>query len=433
MPEASEAEHPVLRPPPTARWDWGYAACMYVMGIAGCVFLTFFLQPLLGHGTWWVNGDVWYTTNSAQYVANGAPGFVYSANPFYSALPGFIYLYAPVVALADHLGLISGYPLPLAHPSMLILTGPFFFICGATGVFGVDFLAFTLGVSRARRRAIATGLAVLVIAPTPGIEGHPEDLLALALATWALAYLIRGRFTSAAMILSGAILVQTWAGLLLPVLLVASPPGLRLRALIRATAAPVILTLVLLALDFRDAATDLLRQPMPDTGQHLPWWSLAGHLTVSNMGVSTQMVSGSTTRSLALIVAGLAAWKLCRRVTPERILLAAGIATYARCLFEVEYWPYYVAPAVVLLVVLAARTTVGDPKRFIVAIVSGLLLYFHTTPSYMHIVIDPWWALAIVVSSGALCISAASGGVISRLVLPASLRSFPALGPTRSQ
>lgn len=389
---------------PPLRWKgWRFAVAMYILAVAGCAFISFLLGPLLGIHEWFFSEDVWYTTNSSQYAINGGAGAVYAANPYFAALPGFIYLYAPVVGIAEHFGFVPGYPIVLPKPSMLLVIGPFFFLCGATAVLGMDYLMETLQVAALRRRIVLAGVAIFVVAPTPGFAGHPEDLLALALVCTAVSLLIRKRLTGAGLLLAASVLMQTWAGLLIPVFLAACPPGQRVRMLVRSSAAPAVMGLCLLALDFKDAATDLLRQPMLNAGQHLPWWGLASHFTVTNLGTTFPAVSGSTTRTLAVVVAAIAALWVARRPTPEAIVFASAVATYARCFFEVEFWPYYVAPAAVLFVVLGSRTTSGDVFRFVALCATAFLLYVQSAPGIFGIRVSPWLALAILGAAGVLC------------------------------
>ena len=389
----------------TLHWgQWRWAALMYVLGVAVCAWMSFGLPYVAGvPHEWLANQDVWTTTHAAQYAWNGGPGYVYHANPWFAALPGFIYLYAPVVALAGHLGLVTGYPWDLAKPSRWLVSGPFFFLCAATAVLGVDYLADTIHVPTRRRRFITFAIAVFLVGPTPGIAGHPEDLLALALTCFSVALLLRGRPIGAALTLSIAILLQTWAGLALPVLVAASPPGLRVRTAIRAGLAPALLGLLLLAIDFHQAATDMLRQPMPNTGQHLPWWGLASHFYISTVYGKQEMVSGSTTRSLAVVVAFVAAWAVRNRRDPYAVVFAVGVAMFARTFFEVEYWPYYWGPAIVLLLLLGAIKTDGNPKRFVVLCVASFLLYASSGGSYVAGLVPPALEMAVVVATGALC------------------------------
>lgn len=386
------------------RWHcWGWAVWMYLLGVAVCAWMSFGLPYLVGVPHQWImSQDVWSTTSAAQYSWNGGAGYVYSANPWFAALPGFVYLYAPVVALAGHFGLVAGYPIPLQEPSMWLVTGPFFFLCGSTAVLGVDYLADTLQISKTRRRLIALAVAVLGVGPTAGFAGHPEDLVALALTCVSFALLLRGRLAGAAVALTCAILCQTWAGLALPALIAGTPKGLRWRTLLEAAAAPVFLGLALLVIDFHSAATSLLRQPMPAIGQRLPWWSFASHLEIQTVYGLQPMVAGSTTRFLAVVVAVGAAWAIRNRADSRSIMIAASLAMFARSFFEVEYWPYYVLPAAVMLVLLGAAGIPANPKRFGVLLCSALLMYATSTGSYSDWLMTPLLSLSILGVSGAL-------------------------------
>ncbi len=387
------------------QWEgWRWAALMYLLGVTVAAWMSFGMPYVLGVPSQWImSRDVWTTTNAAQYSWNGGAGFVFSANPWFAALPGFVYLYAPVVALGGHFGLVTSYPIPLDKPSMWLVSGPFFFLCGATAVLGVDYLAETLQVNAARRKLITLAVAVAVVGPTPGFEGHPEDMLALAFVCLSFALAFRGHFAGAAVALGFAVLMQTWAGLAIPVLVAASPPGVRLRTLARTAAAPAVLGVTLLAVDFHQASVDLLRQPMPDIGQHLPWWGLAPKFLISTVYGTQHMVAGSTTRSLAVVVAVAAGWFVRNRRDPSSVTVALSVAMFARGFFEVEYWPYYFAPAVVLVVVAGALTTQGATKRFATLCVGACLLYLSSTGSLLGGLLPPWLEMAVVATTGALC------------------------------
>ena len=389
----------------TLHWgQWRWAALMYVLGVAVCAWMSFGLPFVIGAPHQWImSQDVWSTTSAAQYSWNGGAGYVYSSNPWFAALPGFIYLYAPVTALAGHFGLVVGYPIPLAEPSMWLVTGPFFFLCGSTAVLGVDYLADTLRVSSARRRLIAFSVAVFAVGPTAGFAGHPEDLLALALVCASFALLFRGHPAGAALMLSCGILFQTWAVLALPALIVGVPREMRWRTMLQAASAPAALGVALLAANFHSSATSLLRQPMPDIGQHLPWWALASHLVIHTVYGPQSVVSGSTTRFLAVLVALGAAWGVRNRADEHTIMTCVALAMFARTFFEVEYWPYYVIPAAVMVVLVGAAQTSLSSKRFTVLSVAAFLMYATSTGSYSHWLMAPLLSMAILVVCGALC------------------------------
>lgn len=419
----------LVYPSRSLRWSgWPFAAAMYLLGVAGCAFMSFGLPYLTGSpGVWGSADDVWVTTHTAQYIANGGLGAVYSVSPWYSALPGFLLIYAPVAALGDHLNLLTGYPFALPKPSMWLVTGPFFFLTGATAVLGVDYVADTLGIPTARRRVVGVMVALLVVAPIPGFMGHPEDLVALALSCLSIAFLLRGRPVGAAFALSAAILSQTWAGLLIPVFIVSVPAGLRIRSLARIVVVPAAMAAMFLVFDFGDTLSSLLHQPMAAVGQRLPWWALAGHVTIhDDAGTFTNLANGSNTRCLAVLAACLAAWWIRHDPTPEKILLAAGIALFARGFFEAEIFAYYLAPAAVVIWLLAA-TTVGSRKRLTVALVSGLAIYGSAPMAMQGVASSPWLALAILASAGALAFAACRSVQAPGLDSPLMTARYPAL------
>lgn len=401
----------------TAVWeDRRFALLVAALAVAGCAFASFGLAQFSSNPQhpWIISYDAWSTTDSAQYLTYGGFGSIYSVNPWYSALPGFLILYAPVVALGEHFHLLPSYPFPIAHPSLWLLAGPFFFLCGASAVPAVDYLAQALGASRARRRTLVLGTAFFVVIPTAGVFGHPEDLLGLSLCCVSLALMVQGRSTGAALWLSCAVMMQTWAGLLIPAFVAASPAGTRLRTLVRSSALPATVGLLLLGMDWHDASIDLLRQPMPGRGQHLPWWHLAGHVTMTQLGTPVSAVAGASTRSLAVVAALALGWSLRRSPDPQRLLLSAALALYCRGLFETQFWPYYLAPAAVLFAVVGASATAGSTKRFAVVLAGAALLYGSAPMSYLHVQYPASLALMVLVACGGVCTAASYPGLLRR-------------------
>jgi hypothetical protein len=398
---------------PDLRWtNWRFAVYMAFGVIGACYLLSMALPAWLFH-SWSTSPDLWWTTNSAQWVSHGAIGTVYEANPWYSALPGYLILYAPVVALGDHLGLVTNYPIHFAYPSMWLVSGPFFFVTSATCTLGVDYLADTLYVSPARRRVLSITISLLVVVPTAFYAGHPEDLLALALSCLALSLLFRKQVKGAALVLAVAIMMQTWAVLLLPVLVAASPAGQRLKSAIRASALPALVGLLLLALDFRYAVKDLLDQPMVNLGQHLPWWSLARRMTVSygsNPKAPTiHATAGASTRILAVLIAMAVAVLVVKDNRPGRVMTACAIALLARGVFETEIWTYYLAPAAVFLALLLASQSSLRTKQWVIGGLATFTVYAGSAGAYGLVVMPPLVALALLVVSGMVALGMGAG------------------------
>jgi hypothetical protein len=359
---------------PGLAWrHWGYASMVAGLTVGLCLFATFLLPQLLGDPQWLTLGDARWTIQSAQYAANGGLGAVYSVNIQFLPLPGFLLVLAPFAALGDHLGLINGYPFQLARPSMLLVMAPVFFVCGATAVLGVDYLAETLQISRLRRRILAPAIGLLVVAPTTAWAGHPEDLLSLALSCLSLALLLRRRYLGSAAVLSVAILMQPWALLLIPLVTVASPARLRIRSVLCSSAAPALTGLLLLALDWKDAFRSLVIQPMQGNGQHLPWWSLSHPMTAIQSGIPVVVRVGSGPRAFAVLIAIAAAWRIRKDVRPATIMFVASVALVARAIFETQVWCYYLGPAAVFLALGAA--TAPETRRWVAGSATALVFY----------------------------------------------------------
>ena len=382
------------------RWDgWRFALAVAVVTVGLCLFATFALPGLLGYHQWLTLGDGKWTIQSAQRVSWGGIGTVYSANPEFLPLPGFLILLAPAVAIGDHLGLVNGYPFAIPYPSMLLVAAPVFFVTGASAILGVDYLADTLAIARRRRRLIAVATGLLVVVPTCVWAGHPEDLVAIALACGSVALLLRRRWLGAAMVLSLAIMMQSWAGLLIPLLVAAVPPGRRLRALVWSSALPAACASLLVALDPHDAFRSLVVQPMQGSGQHLPWWSLAGHLTIMQSGAPVIVRVGSASRSLAVVAAIVVALVVWRKPTPATIMTAASMVLLARGVFETQFWCYYLAPAGVFMALAAARPGVSR-RRWCLGALCALVAYSCAVGGYVAYSMPSFLALGILLAGG---------------------------------
>jgi len=379
------------------RAAWLASAFAVVMA----VFVSFELPWYFSLHGWLMPGDISWMTRSAQWVDYGAMGSVYAANHWYLTLPGYLLLLAPVVQVGDMLHLANNYPFPIPHPTMWLLTGPFTALCCATVIPATDRLAAALCVPKLRREMLAVGVAVLVAVPTTIFSGHGEDMLALAGVELATVAAIGGRWSRVGWILAFAVVFQEWALLAVPVLVAASPQGQKIKTAWHALVPGASLGVLLLALDWKNAYFDLIVQPAVFKGQKLVWWQWAKVVTIP--GTSVLGVTGSTFRTFAVAVAVAAGVVVWRNPTPARIATAVAFALFARGFFEVELWPYYLAPAAVMIAVLAGRAPV---KRAAVAAAAAFGAYAVSNSAYVGVSTNPWLATAVLAACAAMAFSA---------------------------
>jgi len=348
--------------------------------VAGGVALlwSFFFGPLVLHvDAWLVSPDVWWTARAAGAVAVGDLAHVETAGGYVGALPGFEILLAPVAWLGHRLGLVAGRPFPLARPSLWLADGPVFFALSATAPAGVGALGAVVGLGRRHRRALVAWTAVVAAFLVVLLGGHPEDAMALGLASLSLALLLSGRPGAAGWTLAGAIVFQDWAGLLLPLVVAASPPGRRVDTLLRAAGAPAALGLLLFGFDPAAAWRWLVVQPQLHVEQRTPWWSVARHVRILASGEFVTAgghpaVLAGPDRSLAVLLAiGVALW-VARRPDTGTMLTAATLVLFGRDAVEATLFPYYVVPASTFLVLLALRAR--RPSRCIIGLVVATAL-----------------------------------------------------------
>lgn len=385
----------------TLEWNrWGFAAAVASASVVACFFATFWLPSLLGLHQWLPMGDAPTTVQSAQFVANGGLPWVYQANAGFLPLPGFLLLLAPAVAIGNHFGLLNDLPYQIPHPTMWVAVTPVFFLTGASAVLGVDYLADSLAMRISRRRVVAAAVAFVVVVPTCCWTGHSEDLLCLGLSAASLGLVLRHRHGPAALSLTLAILMQPWALLLIPILVVTAPWGRRLRTLVQICALPGVTAVVLLAMDFKDAYRSLVIQPMPSShGQRLPWWSLTHQTKIMTDAGAMVVRVGSLPRTVAVLVAVLAAIALRRHPSPQRIVAVAAVALVSRGLFETQLWPYYLAPGAVLLLVGAAAFAEPRSWRWPAGALAALVFYGAVAGAYAGETFQAPLALLVLVIS----------------------------------
>jgi hypothetical protein len=304
---------------------------------AGMAFSLWFLPWRHHQGAWLTPGDLWATFRDAQYVTWGGLAAIYGAGTALVTLPTIAVLLAPVAAAAG-----------LCFPVLVLL-------------------------------------------------GHPEDVLSLALTLYAARALAAGRTTAAAWLFGASLAVQPVSILVLALFLGTLGARRALPFLARAATFPAVMVALVLAGDPRQAWYQLVRQPNYPTANAnhpTPWMALAPHL-------SRTAVSAGPGREVAIGLACLlAGWGLRHRGRLDALLVGSLLAFALRPAFEAVMVPYYLTPALVLGVLLAAR---GGTARLLAA--AGPVLGT-TVVSFFHY--GPWSYWALVTGGVAITVALAA-------------------------
>ena len=422
-PESSVADH--MR-------KWPIAVVAVMLG-AGAAFMFGWI-PLVYHRSGWDTGrDLWGIFRGAHYVAWDDLGGVYTPGTGMVTLPGIAVLLAPVAMIGSRFHLLESYaPFFFPHPTVALILQPVELLLAGTVVFAGDALADRLGVDRRRRIAVCA-LVGLVALPVAAVWGHAEDVLAMTFAMYALDSAIAGKWKRCGWLLGFGIVMQPLVALLLPLLLGFAPSGKRVLLGIRALVLSVIFVGVAFAGNPSGTYLSLVRQPTPPSVNHAtPWSSLAPTVSAAGTAVDTSIrsipqaghrmltlssstvhagstVSGGPGRILDLVLAVLLGVFLARRrPSATGLVWWALVILASRCFFEAVMTPYYLAPPLLLGLVLAS---LAPGRRFWT--VSGITIVISVF-AYWHLAPWSWW-LPIV------------AGMVSILYLthPADPREFP--------
>jgi hypothetical protein len=296
---------------------------------------------------WLIPGDFWATFRDAHFIGWGSISYVYSAHSGLVTLPGYPLLLAPLAVLSSVLGLTESSPFVfLPKPQAWVLVGPYVLLSSGVALFGLDRLARAIGVSIGRRRILAC-LEAAALWATLSIWGHPEDVVALGLCAFCLGAALEGNWTAAGWLLGGAISMQLFSVLIVPVVLAMAGRQFIRSVILRASVLPIFFLGVLIP-DLAPAWNFLTRQPnYPSVDHATPWVSLSPSL-------GHNVVAAGPARIVAVLAACLCGALAVRfRQNPSRLVWLAAVALSGRCIFESVMVPYYVMPAVAVALVCA--------------------------------------------------------------------------------
>lgn len=360
---------------------WWIVLVTGAMVATGMAF-SLWWAPLVRHGSdyWIYPVDLFFgTLRASRLIGDGALSYIYSLHGGIETLPGIAILLLPVVKLSDALHLIPTTPgFPVPRPSQFLLIGPLSIASSAVALAGLDGLARTLGTPLRRRRILLLAEAT-ALWPVVVLWGHPEDVIALGLGAMAFGKAIEGRTVSAGWLLGGALAMQLYIVALVPIII--GLLGLRRSAslLARAAVLPGAILLAMVIPNTRATIHGLLEQPnATGVNNHpTPWVLIVPH-------IGHGLIAAGPGRMLGLAGACALGYLALRfRDDPPKIVWLAGAALALRCLTEPVIDPYYVAPAIAMVLVMVAR---HSWRRWGLVVASGSAL---TVFTYHHV--GMWW------------------------------------------
>ncbi len=411
------------------RWPIVISTLSLALGLA----YLFFWNPVVHHiPDWAVADDLWGIFRGAHYVGWGDIGGVYSGQTGVVAFPGMEILLAPIAMLSDHLSLTESFGFWIVtRPSAALMVVPAELVLGSTVLFASDALAERLGVDSRRRRLLCLWVAVMAW-PTVAVWGHAEDLLAVALAMWAMTAVLDGSWSAAGWLFGFGIALQPLVALLLPLFIAATPLGMRLWFAVRASALSVVLVGAALLTAPSATLRTILDQPTPPSMNHpTPWVAVApkvnpvmafadhvsraatviafvGHSVIvpaTEVPKPVVYVAGGAGRLIdVVLVIAIGVFVVRRPQTPMGLLWLAAAVLASRCFFEPVMTPYYLAPPLIVCLIVASRQ---PPKRFWACVALALEV---TVFSYHHLGPWSWWLPVVASLSGILFLSHPGSG-----------------------
>jgi len=378
-------------------------------------------NPVVHHSPGWaVGGDLWGIYRGAHYIGWGSLGGIYTSGTGIVAFPGMSVLLTPVALVTWHLHMTESYgPFMLAHPSVALVVMPIELLLASTVVFASDALAERLGVLKRRRMWLCVAVAVIAW-PTAALWGHAEDSLAMTFALYAMVAMLDKKWTAMGWLLGLGIVMQPLVTLMIPLFIGATPQGQRFMLAVRSAALSAVLVGVAFLGDAADTYRKLVQQPTPPSVNHAtPWATLApvltsgavktvhgaslvaglGHPAIRDYtfrGFQVPEVSGGAGRLIDVLLAiaiGFVVWR--RPQPPTRVLWLAAAVLASRCFFEPVMTPYYLAPPLIMCLIMTARQ---NRKRFW----SSVVIAFEVTVfAYHHL--NPWvWWVPVVAGVAAI-------------------------------
>jgi hypothetical protein len=385
---------------------------------------SFWWNPLAHHrSNWDISSDLWIAYRAAQYVGWGFEGEIYKTQ-YFDAFPGIAVLLAPIAKLGGIFKLSESYPIPLSRPSAWFILGPVNALCGGVLLFPLDRLARRLLVSY-RRRVVLVWLEASLIFIIVVLWGHPEYTLALTFAICSLIATFDGKWVRVGIFMGLAILFQPFTALMVPVIVLYLPA----RRWIPTAAIVALPSLILLTpplvKEWQTTTYSLSRQPnFPTINHPTPWLSLAPVLEKSRLAFLRiaeivtkpngthglkfveipyhygEVVASGPGRFVSLFLACVIGVYVAKaKPTVVMVVWWAAVCLSLRCAFECVIDPYYLLPAAVVLLVLAATCNGVHFTAIAVVVAScAVVSYQYMTPWAYYASVNGLMLVALAVA-----------------------------------
>ena len=345
------------------RWP---LAVMLTFVIVAMVY-SFYWNPIVHHShDWVIPGDIWSTFRAAHWVGWGDLGGIYGTDTQLVTFPGIAVLLAPVAMVSGVLGLGESHaPIFNSQPSSWLLLGPVILLLGSTCLLALDSMAEELGVAWPRRIALSC-LEAVIIFQVIALWGHPEDMLALSFALYALLALFRGRWSLSGWLWGAAIVTQPLVLLLFPLAFARTPTPQRVRLCLYGALPSLLLLSAPLAAQWHQTSSVLLHQANARYLDHAtPWIALSPVLSRTTVGAGPG-------RMIAVLIAVLVGFLAFRR-PPSKVglLWLCALALSLRCFFESVMVVFYLGPPLALTILAAAAC--ASRKRLLGTFTTALL------------------------------------------------------------
>ncbi len=239
-------------------------------------------------------------------------------------------------------------PIFISQPTSWLLLGPAILLLGSSCLVALDAMAEELAVTRCRR-IVLSFMESVVVFQVVTLWGHPEDMLALALALYALMATFRGRWSLSGWLWGAAIVSQPLVILMVPLAFVRTPAPQRARLCLYGALPSVLLLSAPLATQWHQTSAILLHQANARYLDHAtPWIALSPTLSRTTVGAGPG-------RMLAVVAAVLiGCWAYRRRPSIVGLLWLSALALSLRCFFESVMVAFYLGPPLAVIILTAA-------------------------------------------------------------------------------